>query len=106
MTRCLKQQSLSASDVRRILKETKLGKTAELDSLAAKHFVYPHNSVTVHLSLLFTCMLNHGYTVRFYDNFYYSIILKNRNDDTSDKNNYRPIAIVTVNFLNCDYPGC
>ena len=35
-------------------------------------------------------------------------ILKNRNGDTSNKNNYRPIAIVTVmscqSYLNFVYP--
>ena len=41
--------SISASGVRCILKETKLGKSAKLDSLAAEHFVYSHNSVAVHL---------------------------------------------------------
>ena len=40
--------SISASDVRDILKETKMGKSAGLNSLAAKYFVYSHSSVTVH----------------------------------------------------------
>ena len=53
--------SISASGVSCILKETKLGKSAKLDSLAAEHFVYSHNSVAVHLCLLFTFMLKHGY---------------------------------------------
>ena len=52
--------SISAGDVRDILKEVKMGKSAGLDSLAAEHFVYSHSSITVHLSLLITCMLSHG----------------------------------------------
>ena len=52
---------ISAGDVRDILKDAKMGKSAGLDSLAAEHFVYSHSSITVHLSLLFTCMLSHGY---------------------------------------------
>ena len=32
--------SISAGDVRDILKEVKMGKSARLDSLAAEHFVY------------------------------------------------------------------
>ena len=39
----------------------KLGKSAGIDGLAVEHFVYSHSSVSVHLALLFTCMLNHGY---------------------------------------------
>ena len=78
------------------MKETKLGKSAGLDSLAAEHFVYSHNSVTIHSSLLFSCMLNHGYIPSDFMKTSIILILKNRNDDTSDKNNYRPIAIVTA----------
>ena len=48
--------SISAGDVRDILKDAKMGKSSGLDSLAAEHFVYSHSSITVHLSLLFTCM--------------------------------------------------
>ena len=88
--------SITASDVRCILKETRLGKSARLDSLAAAHFVYSYNSVTVHLSLLFNCMLNHGYIQSDFMNTSIIPILKNRNGDTSDKNNYRHIAIVTA----------
>ena len=80
---------ISASDVRCILKETKLGKSAGFDSLAAEHFVYSHYSVTIHLFLLFTCMLNHGYVQSDFIKTSIIPILKYRNDDTSDKNNYR-----------------
>ena len=53
--------SISAGDARDILKDAKMDKSAGLDSLAAEHFVYSYSSITVHLSLLFTCMLSHGY---------------------------------------------
>ena len=101
--------SISASDVglRCILKESKLGKSAGLDSLAAEHFVYSHDSVTVHLSLIFTCMLNHGYIPSDFMKTSIIPILKIRNGDTSDKNNYRPILLLLLclNFMNCVYPG-
>ena len=45
------------------------------------------------VSTTFTCMLNHGYIP---SNFMKTSILKNRNDDTSDKNNYWRITIVTA----------
>ena len=45
--------SISAGDVRDILKDAKMGKSAGLDSLVAEHFVYSHSSyITVHLSEL------------------------------------------------------
>ena len=43
-----------ASAIIESLKEIKLGKSAEIDGLAAEHFVYSHSIVSVHLSLLFT----------------------------------------------------
>ena len=78
------------------LKEIKLGKSAGIDGLAAEHFVYSHSSISVHLALLFTCMLNHGHVPTAFMKTSIIPILKNRNGDSSDKNNYRPIAIVTA----------
>ena len=74
-----------------------LGKSAEIDGLAAEHFVYSHSSNSVHLALLFTCMLNHGHVPTAFMKTSIIPILKNRNvRDSSDKNNYRLIAIVTA----------
>ena len=84
---------ITATDVLDSLKETKLGKSAAIDGLATEHVVYSHTSSSVHLSLLFTCMLNHGH---IFMKTSIIPILKNINDDTSDKNNYRPIVIVTA----------
>ena len=52
---------ITAPIVRECLKSIKLGKAAGLDGLAAEHFVYSHNIISVHLSLLFTGLLSHGY---------------------------------------------
>ena len=53
--------TITASDVLKSLKETKLGKAAGIDGLAAEQFINSHVSITVHLSLLFLCMLSHGF---------------------------------------------
>ena len=52
---------IDASAIIESLKEIKLGKSAGIDGLAAEHFVYSHSSISVHLALLFTCILNHGH---------------------------------------------
>ena len=83
--------TITACDVLNSLKETKLGKSAGSDRLAAEHFIYSHVSITVHLSLLFSCMLSYGFLRTSI-----ILILKNKNGDTSAKSNYRPIAIVTA----------
>ena len=85
---------VSASDVLDSLKAVKLGKAAGIDGLSAEHFVCAHTSVSVHLSLLFTSMLSHGHMPAGLMKTAIVHILKNRQGDTSDKNNYRPIAIV------------
>ena len=87
---------IDASAIFESLKEIKLGKSAGIDGLAAEHFVYSHSSISVHLAFLFTCMLNHGHVPTAFMKTSIIPILKNRNGDSSDKNNYRPIAIVTA----------
>ena len=52
---------IDASAIIESLKEIILGKSAGIDGLAAEHFVYLHSSVSVHLALLFTYILNHGH---------------------------------------------
>ena len=88
--------TITASDVLNSLKETKLGKSAGIDGLAAEHFIHFHVSITVHLSLLFSCMLSHGFLPDAFMRTSIIPILKNKNGDTSAKSNYRPIAIVTA----------
>ena len=46
--------------------------------------------------MLFTSMLTHGYLPDAFMTTSIIPILKNKNGDTSAKNNYRPIAIVTA----------
>ena len=53
--------TITASDVLNNLKETKLGKSAGIDGLTAEHFIHSHVSITVHLSLLLSCMLSHRF---------------------------------------------
>ena len=87
---------ITAQDVSRCFKSIKLGKAAGLDGLAAEHFVFSHNIICVQLSLLFASMLTHGYLPASLMQSAIVPILKNRQGDTSDKSNYRPIAIVTA----------
>ena len=87
---------ITAPDVRECLKSIKLDKAAGLDGLAAEPFVYSHNIICAHLALLFTSLLRHGYLPAALMQSAIVPILKNRQGDTSDKNNYRPISIVTA----------
>ena len=92
----VQKTTVSASGVLDSLKAVKLGKAAGIDGLSAEHFVCAHTKISVHLSLLFTAMLTHGHMPSDLMKTAIVPILKNRQGDTSDKNNYRPIAIVTA----------
>ena len=87
---------VTSCDVSDSLKKVKLGKSAGIDGLAAEHFVYSHERISVHLAMLFTSMLTHGYLPYAFMTTSIIPILKNKIGDTSAKNNYRPIAIVTA----------
>ena len=64
--------------------------------MAAEHFVFWHSIISVHLPFSFTCMLIHGHVPTAFMKTLIIPILKNRNGDSSEKNNYRPIGIVTA----------
>ena len=87
--------TITASDVLNSLIKTKLGKSAGIDGLAAKHFIHSHVSITVHLALLISCMLSHGFLSDVFMRTSIFPILKNKNGDTRAKSNYMPIAILT-----------
>ena len=87
--------AVSATDVLDSLKAVKLGKTAGIDGLSAEYFVCAHIGFSFQLSLLFISILTHGHMPAELMKTAIVPILKNRQGDTSDKNNYnRSIAIV------------
>ena len=71
-------------------------KSCGVDGLAAEHFLFAHRITPVFLSLLFNPFILHGYLPVDYMKTAIVPIIKNKTGDTSDKNNYRPIALVTA----------
>ena len=74
----------------------KCGKACGSDSLFAKHYIHADSRLAVLLSTFFTSALTHGHVP---DAFMQSILvrlIKNKAGDSSDVNNYRPIALVTI----------
>ena len=74
----------------------KSGKSCGVDGLAAEHFLFALRVTHVFLSLLFNTFILHGYFPADFMKTAFVIIIKNKTGDTSDKNNYRPIALVTA----------
>ena len=78
------------------LKSIKCGKSSGVDFISAEHFVFAHSRIHVLLSLLFSAFITHGHLPNMFMKTVIVPIIKNKTGDTSDKNNYRPIALVTA----------
>ncbi len=87
---------ISPTDISAAISDLKRGKSVGHDLLAAEHFIHANFILHVLLSLLFTSFMTHGHLP---DDIMKTIIvplIKNKMGDLSDKNNYRPIALVTA----------
>ena len=83
-------------DISNAFKSSKLGKACGLDGVSAEHFLYAHNVLHVLLSLLFKCFITHGYLLPDFMKTAQVSIIKNKTGDRNDKNNYRPITLMTA----------
>ena len=67
-----------------------------MDGLTGESLKYANHILPVLLSICFTCMFKHCYLpISMLDSVIVPLV-KNRNGDLSDKNNYRPIALSSV----------
>ena len=67
------------------------------DGLSAEHLIHSDRRITILLSIFYNRVISHGY--KSLDDFMKTIVIpliKNKSGDTSNVNNYRPIALVTV----------
>ena len=74
----------------------KCGKACGNDGLSAEHFIHSDRRITILLSIFYNRVISHGHLP---DDFMKTIIIpliKNKSGNTSNVNNYRPIALVTV----------
>ena len=71
------------------LKSVNKGKACGVDGLAAEHFIYADERIHFILSILFNCLISHGYLPSEFMKTAIVPIIKNKTGDTSDKNNYR-----------------
>ena len=78
------------------LKNIQCGKSCGVDGISAEHFVFANSRIHVLLSLLFSAFITHGYLPDMFMKTAIVPIIKNKTGNTSDKNNCRPIGLVTV----------
>ena len=82
--------------VKKAIDKLKCGKACGNDGLSAEHFIHSDRRITILLSIFYNRVISHGHLP---DDFMKTIIIpliKNKSGDTSNVNNYRPIALVTV----------
>ena len=94
------QITFTLIDISSAFKLLKIGKACGVDSVSAEHFLYIHDILHVFLSLLFTFFITRGHLPSNFMKTALVHIIKNKTDDNSDKNNYRPIALVTAASKN------
>ena len=92
----IKNVVIQPCQVKEAMKSAKLGKACGHDGLAAEHFIFADGSICVYLSMLYTSMLSHGYLPEEFMKSFIVPLIKNKTGDTSDKGNYRPVAIVSA----------
>ena len=89
-------ETLTAVGVRNAIRDLKLSKASGLDTLSAEHFRYASNRISVLLSLCFNAMLIHSHVPKTFSDTVLVPIIKDKNGDITDIDNYRPIAITSV----------
>ena len=89
-------ETLTAVDVRNAIEDLKLCKASGLDTLSAEHFRYASNRISVLLSLCFNAMLVHSHVPKAFSDTVLVPIIKDKNGDVTEIDNYRPIAITSV----------
>ena len=92
--------TLTPADIISAFKSLKLGKASGVDCLAAEHFLHALDIQYPILSILFTSFITHGYLPADFMKTALVPIIKNKTGATGDKNNYRPIALVTATSKN------
>ena len=94
---CFNQRMyVSVTEVIELLRELSSGKASGMDGLTGESLKYANHILPVLLSICFTCMFKHCYLpISMLDSVIVPLV-KNRNGDLSDKNNYRPIALSSV----------
>ena len=73
-----------------------LKKAVGTDGVSAEHIRFGGGALSLHLSTLFQAMLRHSFVPKEYKESVVVLIVKDRNKDISDPNNYRGIAVTSV----------
>jgi len=93
------KSSLPIIDIEAIelcINSLKRDKAAGCDGLVAEHILNSHPAIAVHLKLLFTMMLTHGYVPEDFGTGIIVPVIKDPRGDHSAVDNYRPITLSPI----------
>ena len=85
--------TITSFNILEALKSIKRSKSSCVDGISAEHFAFAPSRIHVLLSLSFSAFITHSYLPNMFIKTAIVPIIKNKTGDTSDKNNYRPIAL-------------
>ena len=84
---------VSHNEVDEAIKKLKRGKTKGKDNISSEHILHSHSSLSILLSVCFKLMFSHGHIPHGLMDTIVISLLKDKKGNTTDKDNYRPIAI-------------
>jgi hypothetical protein len=92
----ISEVKLTTNDIKCAIQKLKLGKSKGNDGLKNEHFRYASDRLIVLLTLCFNSMLLHGFMCSDMLKTVIVPIVKDKNEDLSSVDNYRPIALTTA----------
>ena len=85
---------VEAIEIVNAVKKLKLGKSKGIDGLKAEHYKYASNRLCILFTLCLNAMIIHGYMCDDLMKTVIVPIVKDKNEDLSNVDNYRPIALL------------
>ena len=95
-TKCTRKFFIASITTSNSFKHLKGDTASGVDGLAAERFFYADRHIYVYLSLLFNRFMYHGYLPVEFIKTAIVPFIKCKTGNSSDKYNYRPIALVTA----------
>ena len=87
---------ISVEEIREAVLKLKLRKTVGMDEIPAEFFRFADVCILKYISVFINCFVLHCFLPESVMNVYMSPLVKNRTEDNSRSENYRPIAIATA----------
>jgi len=82
--------------VDRCIRKLKKGKACGPDNLCAEHLLFAHPSLVIHLQLLFSMILQHGFVPTDFGCGISIPLIKDKTGNVNDVDNYRAITLSSV----------